>query len=256
MSKRHRFVIASILLSIGFIGISFLSDQSRLTGIFGLTLLAILLFYWSLYETIGRNATLLSIVLPAMFTFGVGLFWFLLPSTFFARLPVVVMYGVGMYALISTSNIFNVSIIKSIALARAAKGVGFVLTLFTSFLLYDAILSLRSNYFFTVASVIIVSFPLLLQGLWVSKLEKNIEKEQLVYAGVLAYAVGTVSMILYFWPVTIVVGSLFLTVTMYVLLGLAQSKIEGRLFKSTLKEYLLVGVLVFLAMIFATHWRG
>jgi len=66
--------------------------------------------------------------------------------------------------------------------------------------------------------------------------------------------VGEIALALAFWPVTLVVGSLFLTVAVYVLLGLGQAQLEQRLFSQTLKEYLTVGILVFAGMFFATHW--
>mgnify|MGYP007068819467 CR=1 FL=1 len=62
-------------------------------------------------------------------------------------------------------------------------------------------------------------------------------------------------MLLYFWPISVVEGAIFLTVVMYVLLGLGQSEHEGRLFKQTVREYLVVGIIVFLAMIVITSWR-
>ena len=67
---------------------------------------------------------------------------------------------------------------------------------------------------------------------------------------------GEIALSLYFWPVTVVVGSLFLTIAVYMLLGLGQAKIEGRLFSQTVREYLIVGVLVFIGMFFATRWGG
>src|SRR4030067_3874746 len=130
MTKRSKFVITSILLSFGFVGIQLLENQHRFIGIGALTLITIILFVWSLKEGLGRNSTLLVLFLPALFTLGVGLFWFLLPATIFARLPVFLMYGIGIYSMCLTANIFTVSAIRTIALARAAKGVGFVLTLF------------------------------------------------------------------------------------------------------------------------------
>jgi hypothetical protein len=59
---------------------------------------------------------------------------------------------------------------------------------------------------------------------------------------------------LFFWPVTVVVGSIFLTVSFYLLLGLGQAKLDGRLFKDTIREHLTVGILIFIAMFLATHW--
>jgi len=68
--------------------------------------------------------------------------------------------------------------------------------------------------------------------------------------------VGEISVSLFFWPATLVVGSIFLTVAVYILLGLGQAKLEQRLFRQTVREYLLVGILVFIGMFFATHWGG
>jgi len=50
--------------------------------------------------------------------------------------------------------------------------------------------------------------------------------------------------LIYFWPVTVVVGSLFLTSGVYLLLGLGQAKLEDRLFPSITREYLTLGLIV------------
>ena len=256
MSKRKRFIITSLLLSLGFAGIQFLENQYRFYAIGALTLLTIILFFWSLREGIGKNMTVLTLVLPAFFTAGVGVFWFLLRASVFARLPIIIFYGVGIYVLCLTSNIYSVAAIRTIALLRAAHGVGFVLTLVTSFLVYDAILSLRVILPVTALAVTFLSFPLYLQGLWTASLEKEYSSELFSQAGIFSLIMGEIAAFLHFWPVTVVVGSLFLTVTMYMLLGLGQAKIEGRLFRETVREYLLVGALVFIGMFIATRWGG
>lgn len=254
LSKRRKFVITSLALSLGFLGINFIDNYYRFWVIGGLSILTILLFAWSLYEGLGIDATLLTLVLAPIFTLGVGLFWFLLPTTIFARIPIVVLYGVGIYALCLTANIYTISAIRTIALARAAKGVGFVLTLLTFFLVFDAILSLRSPIWVTVPLSIIGSFPLFLQGLWTSSLEKYLDKQILINAIFFSLGIGEIALLLYFWPVTVVVGSLFLTIGVYMLLGLGQANLEGRLFKTTIREYLTIGIVVFITMFFATHW--
>lgn len=256
MTKRRKFVITALTLSLGFLLVNFLDNQYRFWFIGGLTILTELLFVWSLVEGLSFDATLLTLILPGLFTLGVGLFWFLLPTTIFARIPIVILYGLGIYAMCSTSNIYTVSAIRAIALARAAKGVGFVLTLLTSFLIFDAILSLRSPIWITVPLIAVSSFPIYLQGLWASSLEKRLEKDILIYALLFSLGMGEVSLLLYFWPVTVVVGSIFLTIGMYMLLGLGQANKEGRLFKATIREYLTIGIVVFIAMLFAPRWGG
>lgn len=255
ITKRQRFVISSIILTLGFVALASVEGQSRFVGIAALTVFTTAFFIWSL-EGLGLNATLLVLILPAFFTLGIGLFWFLLPATVFTRLPILILYGIGIYALSLTKNIFTVSAIRTIALVRAAKGVGFVLTLFTSFLLFDAALSLKTGPLINALIIFLISFPLFIQGLWVSKLGKSVSRETLIYTGFFSYALATISILLYFWPVTVVVGSIFLTAGVYVLLGLGQAKLEGRLFRQTAREYLFVGTVIFIAMILVTHWRG
>ena len=64
-TKRRKFVLTSVILSLGFVGVSMLDEQYRLHAIALLSVISLLLFYWSLAEGIERNATLLVLVLPA-----------------------------------------------------------------------------------------------------------------------------------------------------------------------------------------------
>jgi hypothetical protein len=246
--------LTSLILSFGFIAIQLIDPRYRYISIFGLTLLTVILFVWCLKEGLGKNLTLLTLVLPAMYTLSVGLFWFLLPTSVFARVPVVILYGFGIYSLCLTSNIYTVAAIRTIALLRAARGVGFVLTLLTSFLIFDTILSLKSNVLINMALAFATSLPLFLQGLWTSKIEEKFSGEIFLSSLVFSIVVGEIAAILFFWPVTLIVGSLFLTVTLYMLLGLGQAKVEGRLFPQTVREYIFVFGLVILGMFIATQW--
>lgn len=256
LSKRRKFVITSLALSLGFLVINFLDNQYRMWYIGGLTLLTILFFVWSLIEGLAFDATLLTLILPELFTLGVGLFWFLLPSSLFARVPIVILYGTSVYIMVSTENIYAVSAVRAIALARAAKAFGFVLTLVTAFLIFDAILSLRAPIWVTVPLIVLSSFPPYLQGLWAHRPKIIIEPDIIKYALLFSVGMGELGLLLYFWPVTVVVGSIFLTIGMYMLLGLGQASLEGRLFKATIRDYLTIGIVVFVAMLFAPRWGG
>lgn len=255
MSKRQRFIITSVLSSLGFVGIQFLSDQYRFLGIGVLCIFVLIFLVWSLRESLRLDMTVLALFLPVYFTAGVGLFWFLLPVYVFARIPIILLYGIGMYALCLTANVYTVSTIRTIALLRAARGVGFILTLLTMFLMFDAFLSLRWPIYFNSLVIIISTFPLFLQGFWSIPLERSFSSELIKYSVISAVSIGEISLALFFWPVTVVVGSLFLTVFCYMLLGMGQSKLEGRLFVQTVREYLIVGIAVFIGMFLVTHWN-
>jgi hypothetical protein len=256
MSKRKRFISTSILLSIGFIIIQLLPERSRFLSIGTLGVLTILLFVWSLRESLGFNVTILTLILPVSFTTGVGLFWFLLPSSIFTRIPINILYGIGVYALCLTANIYTVSAIRTIALFRAARGVGFVLSLLTYFLIFDTILSFRWPLYIAAAGIFIICLFLYLQAFWSVTLDKYITREVLFLSVVSSLVTAEISLALFFWPTTVVVGSLFLTVSVYVLMGLGQANLDRRLFGQTVREYLLLAILVFFGMLLATSWSG
>jgi hypothetical protein len=256
MSKRSHFVITSLILSLGFVGIQFLNDQNRFWAIGILGLVTAVLFFWSLFGSLGKNMTVLTLILPVIFTLGVGFFWFLLPANIFARIPIVIFYGAGIYILCLTANIYSVASVRTIALLRAARGVGFVLTLITSFLVFDALLSLKTEMYILIPAIFAISFPLYIQGFWSMLLTKEFSKDLLSLSLVASLITAEIATALYFWPTTVVVGSLFLTASFYILLGLGQAKLEGRLFGATIREHLIVGSVIFLAMYFATHWGG
>lgn len=254
MTKRNRFLITSFLLSIGFVAIQFINDQNRFWTISLLGLATLILFIWSLYEGLGKNMTLLSLVLPVLFTLGVGFFWFLLPSSVYTKIPVIILYAAGIYVLASTMNIWTVSAIRTIALFRAARGVGFVLSLLTSFLIFDSILSLKLSIFLAIPLIFLFSLLIFMPSFWAVNLEKDFSKNLLIISSASALSVSQIAMLVYFWPLTLVTASLLVTVSVYILLGLGQAELEGRLFKATVREHLLVGVVVLTSIFLSTHW--
>lgn len=152
-------------------------------------------------------------------------------------------------------NIYTVSSInKVIALVRAARGVGFVLTLVTAFLIFDAIFSIRQMVFINMLLVLVSSFLLFLQGFWSINLEKKLDREVVAFSFISSLVITELSTLIFFWPVTVVVGSLFLTSGVYLLLGLGQSKLEDRLFPTVANEYITLGITILLGMFFATRW--
>ncbi len=254
ISKRIRFILSSLLLSLGFVFIQFIEGPSKFLAISVLVLVTGLLSIWSYYEGLGKNMTWLSIILPMMYTLGVGIFWFLLPSSIYTNIPIIILFAIGNYVISSTMNIYTVASMRSIALLRAARGVGFVLTLVTSFFIFDAIFSIRQNIFISTGLVFLSSFLLLIQGFWSIELETKFDKYVFNLSLISSLIMAELSTLIFFWPVTVVVGSLFLTSGVYLLLGLGQAKLEERLFPNVVREYLTVGLIVLIGMFFATQW--
>lgn len=219
-----------------------------------MSLLTVPLTLWSLKEALKGPIWLMSWILPMFFTAGVGLFYFLLPTSVVTALPIILIYFLGMYALFLSENIFSVAAIRTIQLFRSASAASFLLTLVTSFLLYDTVLSFRLPFYLNALLVLVISFFLFLHGNWSVNLEERISKKTLLYSGFLSLGMGEAALALSFWPATITLGSLFLTSLVYVALGLTQAYLSDRFLKNTVREYLSVGFLVLIVLLVYTSW--
>jgi len=254
LSKRRKFILSSFLLTAGLSLIQFGGISSRYAAIGFLSLLTIPLTLWSLKEALKGPVWLLSWILPLFFTAGVGLFYFLLPGSLLTAIPVLIIYFLGIYALLLSENIFAVAAIRTIQLFRSASAAAFLLTLFTVFLLYDTVFSFRLAFYSNALLVFLISFFLFLNGIWSVNLEDKINGQILLYSLVLSLGMGEIALILSFWPTAITLGSLFLTSLVYVSLGTVQAKLSERLFRKTVKEYLTVGLVVLIILLAYTSW--
>ena len=155
------------------------------------------------------------------------------------RLIVLGIFMVSMYALLLTANIFSVASIRTIQLLRAARAVGFLFTIITATFLYHLVLSFKLHFWWNGLITFGVSWFLLLQSLWSLELnDKGISKKVLDYSLGGALIMLELAMVVSFLPVEVALGSLFLAMAMYVLLGLMQHSLEEKLFKKTMNEYI------------------
>ena len=93
-----------------------------------------------------------------------------------------------------------------------------------------------------------------MQGLWQIPLSVRLSHDMLFLSLIFSLIITELTVSLYFWPVSVVVGSLFLTVAVYILLGLGQSKLEERLFQKTVREYLVRAAAVLIGLFLGTRW--
>ncbi|MEK7091348.1 MAG: hypothetical protein AAB887_02470 [Patescibacteria group bacterium] len=251
MRKRQKFVLTALTLAAGLWGIHALPVplEWRYWLIALLVGVAAVGSGWALREGLSGVEWLTVVLPPTLFTAGVGLFYILLPTHWLARLAVVGLFGIGQYALLLTANIFSVAAIRTIALFRAAGAVGFVMTMLTGFLLYDAILSFREAWWWSAPLIMIVSVLLLLPALWSVEVENKISLKVIKYTVWLAVLQGLMAVAISFWPVSLIVASLFLTTMLYIYLGISQHHFSQRLFTRTVWEYVTVGIVVLATML-------
>jgi len=254
MSKRQKFILTSFVMTLGLFSLQFVEEIYRYQAIGLLTFISLLLSWWSLKEALSGIRYLTTIILPTLLTAGVSLFYFLLPSSWVSQLPVVGLFALCFYALLLTENIFSVASIRTIQLLRAAHAVGFLLTLLTSFLLFDTIYSFRLIGWANALAVFGVSFLIYLQGLWSVNLEEKLSRNVWLYSLFLAIINTQFAFLISFMPTSIAMASLFTTTLVYIQLGIVQVHFQERLFKRTIYEYLFVGFVVLVIFLFTNLW--
>lgn len=254
MSKRKKIILTSITLSLGLLFTQTRPVSQRYLAILFLSVASFLLSAWTLREGLKSVAWLGVLLLPTLFTAGIGLFYFLLPSRLLARLPIVALFGLGIYVLLLTENIFSVASFRNIQLLRSAQATGFLMSLITAFFLFDTVFSFRLEPWLNFSGIFIIGFFLFFQGLWSMKLEKKLSPKLWFFSLILALVLAEAALAISFWPLAVSTSSLFLITVLYLLLGLVQSEFQERLFKKTVREYLWVAITVFLTIFFTTRW--
>jgi hypothetical protein len=168
----------------------------------------------------------------------------------------VVLYGVGMYALLLTENIYNVAADRTIALLRAAHSVGFLLTLATYFLLVQTVMAFRFPFYFNALFVGVISFLLVFQSLWAVVLGDSVDRRVWHLSLVLSVMLSEMAWIFSFLPTQSTLTVLFLTTGFYGTVGMAQQFLVEKLYKKTVTEFFVLCLIVFVIVLLATHWRG
>lgn len=255
LTKRRKFLLVSILLSIGLLVVQRLPVESRYSAIGFFALSAYLLTAWSLLKDLQGAGWIVNLILPTLYPVSVALFYFLLPQAAVTRTVVVLLFALSMYGLLLTVNIFAVARIRTIQLLRSARAVGFLLSILTSAFLFHVIFSLRSSVWLVGILVFLTSLPILWQGVWSYVVSATVKRE-FYYAVVGSLVIAQMAVAMSFWLISVPLASVLLAMGMYVTLGLFQHDLEGRLFSRTIQEYLGFAGIVFVVVVTTviSHW--
>ena len=254
LTKRRKFLLVALLLSLGLLIVQRLPVESRYSAIAFFALAAYLLTAWSLLKDLHGINWLINLILPTFYPVSVALFYFLLPQAASTRTVVVLLFAISMYGLLLTANIFAVASIRTIQLLRAARVVGFLLSIVTSAFIFHVIFSLRVAGWLVGILVFGVSLPILWQGAWSYVVSSSVKRE-FYYGLVGAVVMGELALALSFWLIGVPLASVVLAMGMYVILGLFQHDLEGRLFNRTIQEYLGFAGIVFVVVTTAVIFR-
>ncbi len=257
LSKRRKFLLVSVLLTIGLWLIQSLRVEMRYGAIIVLAVTSALLTGWSLIKDLRGVAWILDLILPTLYPTMVAVFYFLLPQASSTRWVVLLFFTISMYGLLLTANIFAVAAIRTIQLLRAGRAVGFLLSILTSALFFHVVFTLHLPLFVGVCLVYLVSYPIILQGIWSYTLHTEIRRD-LLTAAVGALVIAELSLAISFWAIDPPLSSVILSMAMYVVLGLFQHEAEGRLFPRTVQEFVWFAGIVFSVVVTAVvrRWLG
>lgn len=247
-------MLVSVLLSFGLLIVQHLPVESRYSAIGFFALAAYLLTAWSLLKDLRGINWIINLILPTFYPVSVALFYFLLPQAASTRSVVLLLFAISMYGLLLTVNIFAVASTRTIQLLRAARAVGFLLSIVTSAFLFHVIFSLRIAGYLVGIFVFAVSLPILWQGVW-SYVVSSTVKREFYYGLVGAVILAEMAMVLSFWLIGVPLASIVLAMGMYIVLGLFQHDLEGRLFVRTIQEYLGFATIVFVVVATAVIFR-
>lgn len=255
MRRREKFVLAAAFLSIGLSLVQYTGLEWRYYAIIGLMTITYFVSAWALNDDLQPHEWLTILPFPVIYTAAVALFYFLLPTAFLTRMVFLALFGIGMYALYLTSNIFSVAKGRTIQLIYAAHAVGLFFTLFTSMLLTNTIFSLRLPFYSNALLGGLVHFPLVMMSLWSIKLESFVSKSIMQKSTMLTLILMELIAILSLLPFPAWHSSLFVMGIFYIGLGVSQSQIRERLFNNTANEYTLVAVFLGLIFFILLPWK-
>ncbi len=255
MRRREKFVIASILLSLGLWSIQLVQLEYRYLAVGIFALATYLVSGWSLSDDLQRLEWVTILPFPAVYGAAVALFYFLLPEGFLSRLFTISLFGVGMYALLLSSNIFSVAKGRTIQLVHAANAIGLLFTLLTSLLLTNTIFSLRLPFYWNAILVGLSHLPLIFMSIWSINLEQYISKQLLLLTAILTLIIVELAIVFSFFPLSIWNVALLIMAFLYIGLGLFHNYMRGVLFTNTLTEYSLVASLTVVLFFLLFPWK-
>lgn len=271
MSKRQRFVIATLVLLLGIV----LSRTGL--GVFLQWRYRVLLF-----AAVAGAASILAIrdedfsgiewltlpILPSFFAISSLLVFPLLPSAigdggdtslFFAyalKILYLALFAIGYYATLLTANIYNVAAVRTIQLLRVAHSIGFLMATFSALLFYLCLGSLHLSAYLNLGLVMLLTAPLAFATNWSVGLEPRLEKRTVIYSLISALILGQIAWVLSFWPISLSLFAIFLAAIFYELTGIVQFLFGERLDKRLINESVLVAAGILILLIFTTSWTG
>lgn len=254
IEKRIRFVMSAVTMSVLLL-ISTLFYFDKVWFFIPIfVILVCVVTYFSVLQGIEKVEWLTLFLMPVLLTVAFYLFYLLFPIRWITRLPFIAVYAFSLYAVLLTSNIFNVGAEKSLQLYRAAFSVNYFYHTLVLFLTASVIFSFRLNPLANGALIFVLGFLMSNQLLWSVKPKIYLEKLEIFYSILISVILLQVTILLSFVPMKLPIFALFITAVYYSLSGILYHHIEQKLFSNTIREYLIVIGFVTAIALLSIQW--
>ena len=261
MPKRIKFLFSSIFITLIFFVFLALPYEFRYYTM-AIDVILLILVIWFGLDIKKNTPSLLKTmiaVLPVSFFVGYGLFAAIIPYNLLTGIILSIFLGIVFYVIFLVENVFLFAVgYKTVPLYRAAYTVGSIIMLLTAFFLFDSLYSFSLNYWLNMIMVYIISVLIFVYHFFSVTIELSDDGNKLnirSYVLIPPLLMSELALVLSFWPIGIFKGSIYLTAIMYVVAGLIQSDIRGRLFKKVWLSFSWIGIAILVGIILMTGWR-
>lgn len=254
LPKRLRFVIASCAMTGMLLLTTFFEFDKVWIFLPMLAFLAYFFVYFSIIEGLHKAEWIVLFIMPVFFTVFVYCFYFLFPVRWLTRVPLILTYGFSFYALLLTTNIFNVGVEKNIQLYRAAFSVNFLFQTLVIFLIMQVLQSFQLPFYLNVLATFALIFPIAIQLLWSVKPQIELKREVIFYASLITLLLAELALFVSFLPLRSTIISLLITASYYSIGGLMYHYMDEKLFKQTIREYSFVMIFVVGIVLLTIQW--
>lgn len=254
IEKRIRFVISTICLSILILVSTFFFFDRAILFIPLLVIGSYIATFFALYEGIEKIEWYMLFLMPVLLSVAMYLFYFLFPVRWLTRIPFILVYSVSTYAVLLSSNIFNVGVEKNLQLYRAGFSVNYLLQTMVFFLISNVLASFHWGFLANAVVFGILAFAMSLQLYWSIRLDLHIRKEVLRHAWLTALLIGETCLFLSFLPIQESIFALVVAVLYYCLAGLTHLHLDERLFTHSVREYVTILVVILAILALSVSW--
>lgn len=254
LTKRQKITFTTIILSLGLFFFPLVDPKLQLYFLGSLVAGSYLLSVWSIFQELAGFEFITLFVLPVLLTLSFGLFIKQYGPIQELRLVLALVYGIVLYTSLLAENIFNVSAERNIPLIRAARTVGYLVTLFVSFAFFSLLFSLGLDWWVITLITFVVGTLLFAQALWQIELEEILSKQLIVHSLASGLVIAELAASLTFWPLGPARVGLALTGLVYVILGILQHMVKKDLTRRTTLEYVFLAFSIFLLLALTTSW--